>query len=69
MSFQAGDIVQLKSGGPLMTITGVVGVDKRLDIAKAAAGLQDGDVAVEYFDASNKLVKGTFQTTSLYKAD
>ncbi|MDO8329022.1 MAG: DUF2158 domain-containing protein [Fluviicoccus sp.] len=69
MNFQAGDVVQLKSGGPLMTVTGVVGVDKRLDMAKAAVGLQDGDVAVEYFDASNKLVKGTFQATSLNKDD
>ena len=69
MSFQAGDVVQLKSGGPLMTITGVVGIDPRLDIAKAAAGLKDGDVAVEYFDDSKKLVKGTFQATSICKVE
>lgn len=65
MIFQAGDVVQLKSGGPYMTVTGVVGTDPRLNILKAAQGLQDGDVTVEYFDASNKLVKGTFQATSL----
>ena len=67
MSFQAGDVVQLKSGGPCMTVTGVVGVDPRLHILQAAHGLQDGDVAVEYFDSSNKLVKNTFQATSLNK--
>lgn len=67
MSFQAGDVVQLKSGGPLMTVTGVVGVDGRLDVARASIGLKDGDVAVEYFDDSNKLTKGTFQASSISK--
>lgn len=65
MSFKAGDVVQLKSGGPLMTVTGVVGEDPRLSILIAAAGLQEGDVAVEYFNASNKLVKGSFQVSSI----
>ena len=69
MTFQAGDVVRLKSGGPLMTVTGVVGVDSRLNVLKAAAGLQDGDVAVEYFDGSEKLVKGNFHATSLSKVD
>jgi uncharacterized protein YodC (DUF2158 family) len=70
MSFQVGDVVQLKSGGPMMTITGVVGSDSRLNpMLTAAAGLKDGDVTVEYFDDSKKLVKGTFQPTSIYKVE
>lgn len=64
MSFNAGDIVQLKSGGPTMTITGIVGQDDRLHILKAAHGYNDGDVTVEYFD-NTKLVKSTFKATSL----
>lgn len=67
MSFQAGDVVQLKSGGPYMTVTGVVGVDPRLNILKAVQGFQDGDVTVEYFDSTNKLIKNTFQATSITK--
>jgi hypothetical protein len=50
-----------------MTVTGVVGVDGRLDVARASIGLKDGDVAVEYFDDSNKLTKGTFQASSISK--
>ena len=67
MNFEAGDVVQLKSGGPYMRVTGVVGVDPRRNILQAAQSLEDGDVTVEYFDAANKLVKGTFRATSITK--
>lgn len=69
MNFDVGDVVRLKSGGPGMTVTGVVGSDRRLDIVQAVGGFQAGDVSVEYFDSSNKLIKGTFQATSIVKVE
>ncbi|AMO56004.1 hypothetical protein GZ77_03980 [Endozoicomonas montiporae] len=65
MPFTHGDVVQLKSGGPLMTVTGIVGVDQHLADLKAI-GFSDGDVSVEYFD-NNKLERATFRSTSLEK--
>jgi uncharacterized protein YodC (DUF2158 family) len=65
VSFKPGDVVQLKSGGPTMTVTGVVGQDPLLNVLKAAQGLSDGDIAVEYFDSANKLVKHTFKASSV----
>jgi uncharacterized protein YodC (DUF2158 family) len=69
MSFSPGDVVQLKSGGPAMTVTGVVGQDERLNILKLAGQFNDGDVTVEYFDDAKKLIKSTFQATSIVKRD
>lgn len=65
MEFNAGDVVCLKSGGPSMTVTGVIGKDPQLNILKSTHGFQDGDVTVEYFNDSNKLERGTFKQTSL----
>ncbi|WP_187645129.1 YodC family protein [Cupriavidus campinensis] len=64
MSFKEGDVVQLRSGGPKMTVTGVVGQDSRLQTVAAVAGYEDGDVSVEYFDGA-KLEKKMFKKTSV----
>jgi len=64
MSIEKGDIVILKSGGPRMTVTGIIGKDKNLDILKIN-GFEDGDITVEYFDDSNTLVRNTFKQSSL----
>lgn len=65
MSFDVGNVVILKSGGPEMTVTGVIGQDYTLDMLKVR-GFQDGDVTVEYFDGAT-LIRNTFLQTSLRK--
>jgi uncharacterized protein YodC (DUF2158 family) len=64
MSFNEGDVVQLKSGGPKMTVTGVVGQDPDLDVLRIS-GFGDGDVTVTYFDSANRLVRETFKKITL----
>ena len=66
MDLTSGDVVQLKSGGPLMTVSGVIGKDPLLEGLKAAKGYSDGDVTVEYF-VKDRLEKATFKASSLEK--
>ena len=69
-----GDIVQLRSGGPKMTIQRVIGSDKSNFGLKAAdeylklRGFIDGDVICQWFEGDN-LRDGTFKTSSLLKLD
>lgn len=65
MSFEKGDVVQLKSGGPAMTVTAIMGQEPLLDRIRPEE-FTDGDVTVEYFNG-NKLEKGMFRKTSLEK--
>ena len=65
-----GDIVQLRSGGPKMTIQRVIGSDKSNFGLKAAdeylkmKGFNDGDVICQWFEG-NILRDGTFKSASL----
>lgn len=67
MSFKKGDVVVLKSGGPQMTVTGIVGQDRALDMA-SMSGYEQGDVSVEYF-VRDKLEKQMFKASSLELVD
>jgi uncharacterized protein YodC (DUF2158 family) len=69
-----GDIVQLKSGGPKMTIQRVIGDDKSNFGLKATdeylkiRGFTDGDVICQWFEGDN-LRDGTFKISSLIKLE
>ena len=63
-----GDVVRLNSGGPDMTVTGIIGEDEKLNIYKASSGYKEGDVAVEYF-SNGKLEKMIFSSTSISKVE
>ena len=69
-----GDVVQLKSGGPKMTIQRIIGFDKNNFGLKAAdeylkmRGFSDGDVVCQWFEGNN-LQDGTFKVASLKMID
>ena len=70
MNYKIGDIVQLKSGGPQMTIQRIIGADNSNFLIKTAdellktQGFIDGDVVCQWFNG-NSLEKGTFKADSL----
>ncbi|MEJ7736153.1 MAG: DUF2158 domain-containing protein [Chitinophagaceae bacterium] len=67
-----GDVVQLKSGGPKMTVQRTIGTDNSNIGLKAGdeflkmRGFRDGDVICNWFEASS-LKDGTFKLESLIK--
>ncbi|NRB80210.1 MAG: DUF2158 domain-containing protein [Saccharospirillaceae bacterium] len=63
MGIKKGDVIRLNSGGPEMTVTGIVGEDLSL-ITLKEIGFFDGDVTTEYF-VNDKLERGTFKSTSI----
>ena len=59
-TFNIGDVVILKSGGPKMTVNHVVGVEGSnalLDKAFAVQGFKKGDVNCEWFDENGSKTK------------
>lgn len=74
MELHSGDVVQLKSGGPMMTIQRIIGKDKgnimltTADEFLKTQGYSDGDVVCQWFD-DNKLESGTFKVDNLNKKE
>jgi uncharacterized protein YodC (DUF2158 family) len=74
MEYNIGDIVQLKSGGPQMTVQRIVGSDSSNLIIKAAdefmktQGFKEGDIVCQWFNG-NKLESGTFKAEGLKKVE
>ncbi len=71
---QVGDVVQLKSGGPKMTVQRIIGADNSNIGLKAGdeflkmRGFKEGDVICNWFE-SNSLQDATFKVESLVKID
>ena len=67
---KVGDVVQLKSGGPKMTVQRVIGTDqsnlglKASDEFLKLKAFKDGDVICNWFESSS-LRDGTFKVESL----
>ena len=73
MDFIKGDIVELKSGGPKMTIKEIVGdsaksLSKLEEKAFKIHGIVDGTVVCEWF-LNNELKSGQFQPEMIKKVD
>jgi len=70
MNFKTGNIVQLKSGGPQMTVQRIIGSDNSNFLIKTAdellktQGFSNGDVICQWFNG-NRLERGTFKADSL----
>jgi len=74
MEYKIGEIVQLKSGGPQMTVQRIVGSDSSNLLIKAAdefmksQGFREGDIVCQWFNG-NKLESGTFKAEGLIKVE
>ena len=70
MNYKIGDVVQLKSGGPKMTVQRIIGDDsataahKIQDSALKQAGYRDGDLLCQWFN-NDKLESGIFNPAML----
>lgn len=66
-----GDVVQLKSGGPNMTVVRIIGFEKTnnktqiADKLMSTAGYENGDVICEWFDKTERKTEA-FKASSLY---
>lgn len=70
MEFKIGDVVQLKSGGPEMTVQDILGVTTSKDhtFAYITAGHSKGDLICKWFSGSN-LESGIFKPETVDKIE
>lgn len=70
MEFKIGDVVQLKSGGPEMTVQNIIGVttNKTEAFAYATAGHSHGDLICKWFSGS-KLETEVFKAATVDKLE
>ncbi len=69
-NFVIGDVVQLNSGGPKMTVNCIIGSEGNSKVHEHIAkqqGLGDGDVIAEWFDGNEKKT-GFFKKETIKKA-
>lgn len=73
MAFKTGDVVQLKSGGPKMTVQRILGADKsnpylkNIDANLKVHGVREGDVMCQWF-VDTKLESAPFKQEVLKAA-
>lgn len=70
MALATGTVVQLKSGGPEMTINGIIGdtnnpIGKTTETGLKMGGYQNGDAYCQWFDDKNELKSGCFKPSML----
>lgn len=65
IQFEEGQVVELKSGGPRMVITAIIGSGKHpYDNLAKSQGYADGDVSCEWF-YNNKRETAIFRASSI----
>lgn len=66
MAFVIGDVVELKSGGPKMTVQKIIGssTNKTENFAYHAAGNSDGDLVCQWF-VGTKIESAIFKPETL----
>ena len=74
MAFKTGTVVQLKSGGPEMTIKGIIGdknspLNQTEETGLKLGGYENGDVYCQWFNDSSKLESACFKPNMLDEAD
>ncbi len=74
MALQTGTVVQLKSGGPEMTIKGIIGdenspLNKTEETGLKIRGYGEGDVYCQWFNDINKLESACFKPNMLDEID
>lgn len=70
MEFKIGDVVELKSGGPEMTVHDILGVttSKTQTFAYTTAGHSEGELICKWFSGS-KLETGIFKPETVDKLE